>query len=170
MYNISVIGGSTITDEYCMIARRVGELLARNKSIVFCGGLSGVMECVADGVKSKGGIVVGILPGYSPMEGNSNLTVSVPTGMGFARNFLVIRAGEAVIAIDGSAGTLSEAAFAISEGKDIISLGSAEIVPRKKQEGKFIRAATPDGAVDMALSSAKKFREKFIEIMQKLKD
>ncbi len=170
MYNISVIGGSTITDEYCRTAYRVGELLAKSRSIVFCGGLSGVMECVANGVKSNDGIVVGILPGYSPLEGNSHLSVSIPTGMGFARNFLVVRAGEAVIAIDGSAGTLSEASFAISEGKDVISLDSVEIVPRKKQEGRFIRASSPEEAVNLAMESAIKHREKFMEIMKQLKD
>ncbi|MEM0154995.1 MAG: TIGR00725 family protein [Thermoplasmataceae archaeon] len=170
MYNISVIGGSNITDENCLIAHRVGELLAENTAVVFCGGLSGVMECVAEGVRTKGGIVVGILPGYSPVEGNSHLTVSVPTGMGYARNFLVSRAGEAIIAIDGSAGTLSEAAFSISEGKDVISLNSTEIVPRKKQEGRFISVSTPEEAVTQAMKSAETHRKKFMEIMRNLKD
>jgi uncharacterized protein (TIGR00725 family) len=170
VYNISVIGGSNVTDEYCLVAHRVGELLAENGAVVFCGGLSGVMECVAEGVRNKGGIVVGILPGYSPVEGNSHLTVSLPTGMGYARNFLVSRAGEAVIAIDGSTGTLSEAAFSISEGKDVISLSSTEIVPKKKQEGRFIQVSTPEEAVKQAMKSAENHRKKFMEIMRNLKD
>lgn len=170
MYNISVIGGSSITDEFCLMARRVGELLAESKSPVFCGGLSGVMECVADGVHSRKGIVIGILPGFSPVEGNNHLSVSIPTGMGFARNFLVVRAGEAVIAIDGSAGTLSEASFAISEGKDVISLNSTEVRPRKRQEGRFIPVSTPEEAVSEAIKSAKAYRERYVEIMKKLKD
>lgn len=152
MVNVSVIGGSQVSDEICDIAIEVGRLLAKRGATVFCGGLDGVMKCVSKGVKMEGGISVGILPGYSKDEGNEYLTVRVPTGMGYARNFLVVRAGDVVIAIDGSTGTLSEASFAIAEGKDVVAIGDIVINPKKEREGKFFKAKTPQEAVDLAFS------------------
>lgn len=159
MFNIAVIGGSSVTDYYCNVAYEVGKLLAEKGVTVFCGGLTGVMECVAKGVNEKGGIVVGILPGTSHSHGNSYLTVKIPTGIGYARNFLIIRASEAVIAIDGSSGTLSEASFAVTEGRAVISIGDLELNHRKEKYGILYKATTPEGAVEKALEEAKKFRE-----------
>ncbi len=152
MVNVSVIGGSQVSGDICDEAVEVGRLLAKKGATVFCGGLDGVMKCVSKGVRMENGTVVGILPGYSPEEGNEYLTVKVPTGMGYARNFLVVRAGEVVIAIDGSTGTLSEASFAIAEGKDVIAIGEITIVPKKEGEGKFFKVKTPQEAVDLAFS------------------
>ncbi|MGC8574434.1 MAG: TIGR00725 family protein [Thermoplasmata archaeon] len=152
MVNVSVVGGSQVSDEICDIAIEVGRLLAKRGATVFCGGLDGVMKCVSKGVKMGGGISVGILPGYSTDEGNEYLTIKVPTGMGYARNFLVVRAGDVVIAIDGSTGTLSEASFAIAEGKDVVAIGDIVINPKKEKEGKFFKAKTPKEAVDLAFS------------------
>ncbi|MEM0140698.1 MAG: TIGR00725 family protein [Thermoplasmatales archaeon] len=151
---VSVIGGSKVSDEVCNLALEVGRLLARKGVIVFCGGLSGVMECVSKGVREENGIVIGILPGSSRDEGNKYLTVGIPTGIGFARNFLVARAGDAVIAIDGSTGTLSEASFALAEGKDVVVLGNMTIETKKEGEGKIIKVGTPEEAVDKALHIA----------------
>ena len=154
MLNISVIGGSEIPTKTCEVAREVGRLLARGGATVFCGGLSGVMECVAKGVREENGLVIGILPGNIPEEGNKYLSAALPTGLGFARNFLVVRAGKVVIAIDGSTGTISEASFALAEGKDVIAIGDLEFVPKKKSEGKFTKVTSPKEAVELALRLA----------------
>ncbi|MGC8562889.1 MAG: TIGR00725 family protein [Thermoplasmata archaeon] len=153
--NISVIGGSEISSDTCSIAKEVGRLLARGGATVYCGGLSGVMECVAIGVREENGLVIGILPGTKPEEGNRYLSAAIPTGLGYARNFLVARAGKVIIAIDGSTGTISEASFAMTEGKTVISIGSFEITPKKEGEGKFIKATTPKEAVDLAFKIAR---------------
>ncbi len=156
MVNISVIGGSKVPNDICEIATEVGKLLAKKGAIVFCGGLGGVMECVSKGVKEENGIAVGILPGYTTKEGNNYLSVKIPTGMGYARNFLVVRAGDIVIAIDGSTGTLSEASFALAEGKDVIAIGDITIDPKKENEGKFFKVNTPKEAVELAFSRLNK--------------
>lgn len=148
MHQVAVIGGSNVSQEVCEVAKRLGLLLAKKGYIVFNGGLGGVMECVSQGVRNGGGIVIGILPGSSHSEGNMFLTAKVPTGMGYARNFMVVRSGEAVIAIDGSMGTLSEAAFALAEGKTVIAIGEICAEPKKPNEGKIIRVNTPEEAIE----------------------
>lgn len=155
MLNISVIGGSEIPPDMCVAAEEVGRLLARAGATVYCGGLTGVMECVAKGVREENGLVIGILPGSKTEEGNKYLSAAIPTGLGYARNFLVVRAGKVVIAIDGSVGTISEASFALNEGKNVISIGSLDFSPKKKNEGKFIKVKTPMEAVELALKLAK---------------
>jgi uncharacterized protein (TIGR00725 family) len=152
--NISVIGGSQVPNDVCEVAYRVGRLLAKRGATVFCGGLTGVMECVSKGVREENGLVIGILPGSVPEEGNKYLSAAIPTGLGFARNFLVVRAGKVVIAIDGSTGTISEASFALSEGKTVIAIGGMEFTPMKRKEGKFIKVQTPEEAVEMAVKIA----------------
>ncbi|WP_075056883.1 TIGR00725 family protein [Thermogymnomonas acidicola] len=144
------------------IAEEIGRLLARRGGCrVFCGGLTGVMEYVAKGVSEEGGIVVGFLPGMSAVNGNHYLTVPVPTGMGYLRNFLIVRASEAVIAIDGSTGTLSEAAFTVSEGgKSLVHIGPIPVRKSKENEGEVLEARTPEEAVDLAISEASKQRER----------
>lgn len=154
MLNISVIGGSQVPNDVCEVAYQVGRLLAKRGATVFCGGLTGVMECVSKGVREENGLVIGILPGSVPEEGNKYLSAAIPTGLGFARNFLVVRAGKVVIAIDGSTGTISEASFALSEGKTVIAIGGMEFTPMKRKEGKFIKVHTPEEAVEMAVKIA----------------
>lgn len=159
MISVSVIGGSQVPGEICKQAEQVGRLLAKKGVVVFCGGLTGVMECVSKGVREENGLVIGILPGISRDEGNRYLSASIPTGMGYARNFLVARAGDVVIAIDGSTGTLSEASFALAEGKDVIALGDISIETRKEKEGRFIKVHTPEEAVEKALEIAMEKRK-----------
>lgn len=160
MYNIGVIGGGEADPGYRTISVELGKELARRKSVVFCGGMSGVMEWVAEGVHSQGGVIVGILPGMSMEAGNSHLTVKMPTGIGFARNYLIIRASEAVIAVDGSTGTLSEATFALSEGKSVIIIGELPLEKRKPSDGEVFHANDAIEAVDIAFEEARKNRNK----------
>ena len=158
MYNIGVIGGSTASEKYRSIAFEVGSLLARKGNVVFCGGLGGVMEWVSMGVAGSNGIVVGILPGNNVNDGNKYLNVRIPTGIGYMRNFLIVRASEAIIAIDGSSGTLSEASFAITEGKSVIAIGDMEIDHRKPGDGIFLHASSAEEAVEIAIREAEKYR------------
>lgn len=161
MFNVSVIGGSQADDKHYELAYRTGKLLAREKAIVVCGGLTGVMEAVAKGVRDGGGVSVGLLPGETGKQGNDFLTVKIPTGMGFARNFLVIRGGEVVIAIDGASGTMSEMYFALSSGRTVLALGDVIYTNAGHQNGHFIRCNDPEDAVMKAKEYAARFRENF---------
>ncbi|MEM0158558.1 MAG: TIGR00725 family protein [Thermoplasmataceae archaeon] len=156
MYNIAVIGGSISDDATCKKAEEVGSLLASHGAVLICGGLGGVMECASRGARGNGGTVIGILPGESTASGNRFLSFAIPTGVGYLRNFLIIRASEAIIAIDGSSGTTSEAAFALTEGKSVIFLGETYEIKRKPTDGKIFHAATPEEAVRLALQEAER--------------
>lgn len=154
MYNIAVIGGSTEHGEACAGAYTIGKLLAQKGVALINGGGEGVMECVSRGAYENEGLIVGIIPGTNPENGNKYLSVSLPTGIGYARNFLIIRAADSVIALQGSSGTLSEASFAITEGKSVISLGDMTINNLKPGDGKFIRISDPEEAVEIAIKEA----------------
>ncbi|MCD6417343.1 TIGR00725 family protein [bacterium] len=145
---ISVIGGSVAVPKIERVAERVGELLARAGAVVVCGGLGGVMKSVSKGAKENGGTVVGILPGDKRSDANEYVDYAIPTGLGIARNLLVVRSGDAVIAIDGKWGTLSEIALAKSIGKTVIALQSFEL-------DDVISTKTPEEAVELALSAAR---------------
>jgi hypothetical protein len=166
-FYIGVIGGANPQERYLDIAHRVGELLAESNCVVVCGGLNGVMREVARGAHEHGGVTIGILPGFTRKMQNEYITYSIPSGMGYARNFLITRASDALIAIDGSNGTISEESFGISEGKDVISLGSLPLKRSRNKEGNFYAADTPEDAVKRALMSAENYiknsREYFTE-------
>ena len=162
MFNVSVIGGSNPDSYHYDIAYRTGYLLAKEGAVILCGGLTGVMEAVAKGAKEAGGISVGILPGFTTVNGNEYLTVKIPTGIGYARNFLVIRGGEVVIAIDGAAGTMSELYFALSSMRTVLALGEVHHLDVGHENGNYIECKTPEEAVALAKIHAKKFRDHHI--------
>lgn len=141
---ISVIGSG---GEWEAQAEEVGRLLAGRGCTVVTGGGAEVMAAAARGAKQAGGRTIGILPGESPDEANEWIDISVATGTGHARNLAVAASGEAVIAVGGSWGTLSEIAFARRLGRPVVLLAGGVAV---KGEG-FLRAATPDEAVELAL-------------------
>lgn len=124
---IAIIGARACDDEISSIAEKLGGLLAENGYTIVCGGLSGVMEAVCKGAKSKNGKTIGILPGNSPGEANPYIDVSIATGMGVSRNLIIIRSAVAVIAISGGFGTLSELAFALQLDKPVIGLRTWEV-------------------------------------------
>lgn len=119
---IAVIGGGTCTKEAAAIAEQTGRLLAEQGAIVLCGGLGGVMEAVAKGAKANGGTTVGILPGADPAAANAYIDIPLATGLGEMRNFMIVRAAQALIAIGGGAGTLSELALAQRLGRPVVGL------------------------------------------------
>jgi uncharacterized protein (TIGR00725 family) len=105
----------------------VGRELGSRGVVLVCGGLGGVMEAACRGAKEAGGTTVGILPGGDRSAANAFVDVAVPTGLGEARNALVVRAGDALIAIGGGYGTLSEVAFALKAGKRVVGIGTWDI-------------------------------------------
>jgi uncharacterized protein (TIGR00725 family) len=121
---ISVIGGSTVTDVAYQQARRVGELLGKRGHEVVCGGFGGVMEAACAGASEAGGHTIGILPNEDRATANEYVDTAIVTGMGNARNVLVVMNGDAVIAVDGSTGTLSELGHALDMGRPVAGLGT----------------------------------------------
>ena len=121
---VSVIGGSSVSPETAAVAERLGERLAERGHEVVCGGLGGVMEAVCRGAASAGGETIGIVPTARRADANPHVTVPIATGMGHARNALVILNGDAAIAVDGSHGTLSEIGLALAHGRAVAGLNT----------------------------------------------
>ena len=144
---VAVVGTSTATPEQATTAEAVGRRLAERGAIVVCGGLGGVMEATARGAHAAGGIVVGLLPGRDRTEANGYLTVALATGLGEMRNPLVVRSADAVIAIGGAYGTLSEVAFALRTGVPVVGLGTWDL-------DDVLVAPGADEAVELALALA----------------
>ena len=153
---ISVIGGSVVPPSIETVAEEVGRELARHGATLICGGLGGVMEAACRGAAAEGGRTVGILPGTDPREANRYVELPIPTGMGWARNVMVALAGQAVIAIDGGYGTLSELAYALQAGIPIVTLRTWRMTDhRGVLETKFIEAETAAEAVAKAVAAAR---------------
>lgn len=140
---VAVCGASDARPDQREMAREVGRRLAEAGAIVLCGGLGGVMEAVAEGAAEVGGTVVGILPGADRAAANPHLTLVIATGLGEARNAVLTTAADAVIAIGGGWGTLSEIALARKRGRPVIALASWELegVPRAVSAEEAVRAA-----------------------------
>jgi uncharacterized protein (TIGR00725 family) len=119
---IAVVGGSSCSDAEARLAEEVGRRLAGAGAMVVCGGLDGVMEAVARGVRAAGGLTIGILPGTDPAGANPFIDVPLATGMGEMRNALIVRVARSVIAIGGGHGTLSEVALALRIGTPVVGL------------------------------------------------
>ncbi len=121
-YHIGVIGAGECSDVTYGLARNMGYEIGKKGWVLICGGLGGVMEGAARGCSEAGGMIVGILPGLNKGSANPYVSVPVTTGLGDGRNLLVVRASDALIAIAGGYGTLSEIALALKAGKPVIGL------------------------------------------------
>ena len=124
---VSVIGGSTVSDEEYATAQTLGEQLADRGHEVVCGGRTGVMDAVCQGARSAGGHTIGILPGSNRADANPYVETAIATGINDARNAVVVLNGDAVIAVDGGPGTLSELGHALSLGKPIAGIDTHRI-------------------------------------------
>jgi uncharacterized protein (TIGR00725 family) len=124
---VAVVGAGEATGEQAWLAEEVGAALAEAGAVVVTGGLGGVMEAASRGAKSRRGRTLGLLPGEDRGAANGWVDIAVPTGMGEMRNALVVRTADAVIAIGGGAGTLSEIALALKAGKLVVGLGTWDI-------------------------------------------
>jgi uncharacterized protein (TIGR00725 family) len=123
MIQVSVCGPRDATSDDLANAREIGRLLAGRGAAVLCGGYSGVMAAVAEGAASAGGLVVGILSGRDRTGANPSLTIAIPTGLAEARNAIITLAGDAIVVVGGSWGTLSELALAMRQGKKVVQIG-----------------------------------------------
>ena len=155
---IAVIGGSSPTNpEHVRLAEEVGRELANRSVGLVCGGLSGIMEAACRGAKSAGGTTIGILPGRSSRDANSYVDIPIVTTMGFSRNVIVVHTGDAVIAVGGAFGTLSEIAHALGDGIPVVALNSWPL--SRNGDGQpvdkaMIQASDPVDAVDKAIAAA----------------
>jgi len=148
---VSVIGGSSIPPETAAVAEELGERLANHGHTVVCGGLGGVMEAVCRGAREAGGETLGILPTDRRADANPHVTVPIATGLGHARNALVVLNGDAAIAVDGSHGTLSEIGMALAHGRAVAGIDTHDIEGVKTVE-------TPADAVDYVESAVEAAR------------
>lgn len=152
-YRVGVIGSSSADEEALAAARGVGRALAMARALLVCGGLGGVMEAAADGATSAGGAVLGFLPGDDPEAAAPGVTVPVPTGMGQARNVLVVKASEAVVAVGGAWGTRNEAALCMKIGTPLVGVHDA-----LGDLFEIERFRDPDAGVARALELAQAWR------------
>lgn len=148
MLHIGVIGPGQCSRETAMTAEAVGREIARCRAVLICGGLGGVMAAAARGAGEAGGTTVGILPGTLMEDANPHITIPIVTGMGHARNVLIVRSSHVLIAVEGGYGTLSELAIALKVGRPIVGLHTWNV------SSKIIEAATPQEAVRLAVSAA----------------
>jgi hypothetical protein len=148
---IGVIGGSRASQDILEIAYEIGKLLAQNDITLVCGGLGGVMEAVCKGAKEYNGFTIGILPGSDPEDANPYIDLPVVTGLGEARNMLVVLNSDLLIAIDGKYGTLSEMAFALLYGKPVIAIRAWELYREGEKDENIIYVDTPQQAVEKAM-------------------
>ena len=139
---VAVIGGANVEEEIYRLAVETGQRIADAGFILYSGGKGGVMEAASFGANQSGGVVVGILPDDDPSAANQYVDIPVATGMGIGRNVIIIRSVDAVIAIDGKYGTLSEIAYALQLGKPVIGLKSWQI------DAPIIHVQSPQEAVE----------------------
>ncbi len=143
---IGIIGGSDAPEGILELAEQVGSLVATRGCVLVCGGLGGVMEAAAKGAKMAGGLTVGILPGSSRSDANPHIDIAIATNMGHARNAIIAHTCDALIAIGGRYGTLSEIGFGLALGKRVVSLESWDVDPG------IVAAENPEDAVSKAIA------------------
>ncbi len=162
--NVAVIGDSDCSEQEARLAETVGELLARRGAVVVCGGLGGVMEAVCRGARSHGGLTVGILPGDNPEAANRWVNVPIVTGMGEARNALVVKSARAVIAIGGGYGTLSEIAHALKNRIPVIGVNTWSLSRHGGSDDSIIRVDSAGEAVEQAMNGVTGCRDGVTDI------
>ena len=147
---IAVIGAGKCSRKLRDMAADIGRYVAENGGVVLCGGLGGIMEGAARGAKEAGGTTIGIIPSENKADANQFIDYVIPTGFGQARNVLVVRAADAIVALPGKFGTLSEMAFALVSGKPIVS------VQAWKLGEEILQVEDPIEAAKIAMDLARK--------------
>ena len=153
MTYIAVCGPALADEQERLWAEEIGRLIAEGGGVLVCGGLGGVMDAAAAGASAAGGAVLGILPGDSRAGESPSVTVSVPTGLGEARNALVARSADVLIAVSGEFGTLSEIALALKMGRPVIGLSTWELSKGGQPNEAIVRAGTAADAVRLAFEA-----------------
>ena len=148
---VAVAGPGECDPDTAALAEEVGRELAERGAVLVCGGLGGVMEAACRGAKAAAGTTVGILPGTDRGAANRWVDVALPTGLGEARNTLVVRAADALVAVGGEFGTLSEIAFALKTGVPVVGVGTWELAKSGAPVDAFPRAGSAAEAAELAL-------------------
>lgn len=148
---LAVVGSASCDERVAALAEAVGREIGRRGAVLVCGGRGGVMEAACRGARSEGGTTVGILPGFHRQEANAYVDIPIITGLGEARNAVVVRTAGAVIAVSGGYGTLSEIGLALKMGKPVVGLETWELHRRGEAVDAVQTAQTPEDAVDLAL-------------------
>jgi len=149
--HIGVLGPHSTTDEQYQLGVEVGRHIAEAGAVLFCGGLDGMMRAAAEGAKSAGGQTVGLLPGTDKSAANTFIDIAIPTDLGVYRNALLVRSCDAVIAIHGAYGTLSELAFALRLGIPVVGLHTWEVHRNGAPDPGIHVARSAEEAVAMAI-------------------
>lgn len=153
---IAVVGESKTTPDIAALAEEVGAEIAKAGAVLVCGALKGVMESASKGAKSAGGTTIGILPGSHREDANPYIDYPIITGIGYARNKLVVKTGHVVIAVGGSYGTLSEIAFALGYHIPVVGLNTWQFIHHSGvMDTRVHRACNPKEAVEIAMKLAR---------------
>ena len=152
--HLGVLGPHNVTESQYQLGLDVGRCIAETKAVLFCGGLDGMMRAAAEGAKSADGQTIGILPGTDKAAANEFIDIAIPTDLGTYRNALLVRSCDAVIAVHGEYGTLSEISFALRLGIPIIGLNTWELSKNGKTDPGIHIAQTPEEAVELAVKLA----------------
>jgi hypothetical protein len=151
--HVAVVGAGDADEELAAAAEEVGRRLAQAGAAVVCGGLGGVMEAACRGAKSAGGLTIGVLPGRRRADANRWVDVAIPTGMGETRNALVVLSADAVVAVGGEHGTLSEVAFGLKLGRPVVGLRTWRLVRGDgAADESIVPAEDPQAAVAVVLA------------------
>src|SRR3954447_24471590 len=148
---IAIVGPGSAEAPELEVAEEAGAAVAEAGAGLICGGLGGVMEAACRGARSRGGLTLGLLPGSDREDANGWVVLALPTGLGEARNALVVRAAHAVVAIGGGWGTLSEIALALRAGVPVVGVGTWEPSIGGAAVDGVVDVSDPRAAVDEAL-------------------
>jgi len=151
---IAVIGGFPCSPEEGRLAEIVGRELAKKGAILICGGEGGVMEAACKGARSEGGLTIGVLPGESRQTTNAYVSIPIVTGIGSARNMIIIKSAQAVVAIGGGYGTLTEIAFALKFNVPIIGLNTWSLSRGNQSDNSIFLTEDPVAAAELAIELA----------------
>jgi uncharacterized protein (TIGR00725 family) len=150
---IAVVGAGSASAAEERAAEAVGRGLGTAGVVVVCGGRGGVMEAACRGAKAAGGTTVGILPGTRRADANAYVDVAIATGLGELRNGLIVRAADALVAVGGEFGTLSEIALALKAGMPVVGLAAWELSRAGQPVDAIVRARSPEDAVARVLAA-----------------
>lgn len=157
---IGVIGGSSATSAEARLAEAVGRKLAEAGATLICGGRGGIMEAACKGASELGGLTIGVLSGTERSEANPYVGIHIVTGMGDARNVIIARSAQAVIAIGGSYGTLSEIAYSLGFGTPVVGLRTWTMERDGHPSVPILYVSEPDEATDQALALARRSHQR----------
>jgi hypothetical protein len=153
---IAVIGTRQPSPEESKLAEEVGRELAKNGIALICGGLGGVMEDACRGACAEGGLTIGVIPGDDRKSANPCVQIPIVTGIGYARNVIIIKSAQAIIAVGGGYGTLTEIGYALDSKKPVIGLKTWKFSRNNRMDKSIIRAHNAKEAVSKALKLVKR--------------